>query len=309
MLAKGKVRFGITMPQKFPDGRVDPGYISEFLGKAESLGYDSVWLGEGVLSSIPNLEPILLLSYASALTSRVKLGVSTIISVLWNPVHLAKSLATLDHLSRGRLIPGVAIGPETSRYPAFGISADGRVSRFEEGIRLMKALWTQEQVTFHGRFWHMDGVSISPRPLQEPHLPLWFGAHAVPALKRAARMGDGWMGSGATSAAEFKEDIRLVRRFLEEEGRDPTSFPISKRVYLALDSDKGRALGKLQDMMGYIYGNPGLAAEVAVFGSEDEVIEGLAEIVKEDIDLVLLHPVYNMIEHAEGLAKDILPKL
>lgn len=297
------------MPQKFPDGKVDTRYIGDFLSRVEALGYDSVWVGEGHFSPIPNLEPIPLLSYAAALTTRVKIGVSALLSAFWSPVHLAKGLATLDQLSDGRLIPAVTIGPHLELYPAFGMEARNRVSRFEEGLSLMKALWTQDRVTFHGRYWNMDNVSINPRPRQTPHLPLWFGARVEPALRRAVKVGDGWMGSGATSTEEFKEHLKLVRRFLQEEEKDPATFSVSKRVYMALDPNKERALRRLEEMMGNIYGDPSLAARVSVYGSEEEVVDGLGKIMEDGIDLLLLAPAFDPTDQAERLVEDVLPKL
>ena len=309
MPSKNRTRFGIAMPQKFPDGKVDTRYIGDFLSRVEALGYDSVWVGEGHFSPIPNLEPIPLLSYAAALTTRVKIGVSALLSAFWSPVHLAKGLATLDQLSDGRLIPAVTIGPHLELYPAFGMEGRNRVSRFEEGLSLMKALWTQDRVTFHGRYWNMDNVSINPRPRQTPHLPLWFGARVEPALRRAVKVGDGWMGSGATSTEEFKEHLKLVRRFLREVEKDPAMFSVSKRVYMALDPNKERALRRLEEMMGNIYGDPSLAAKVSVYGGEEEVVDGLGKIMEDGIDLLLLAPAFDPTDQAERLAEDVLPKL
>jgi len=175
-LAKGdKLRFGIAIPQMLPTGRADPGFIANFLRRVESLGYDSVWVQEQILGVMPTLDPIPLLSYASAFSGQLKLGTAVLLTPLTSPIHLAKSLATLDQLCNGRLIVGVGIGGYTDIYPAFGISTDGRARRFEEGIQLLKMLWTEEKVTFQGRFWQMEGISINPKPLQRPHPPIWFG--------------------------------------------------------------------------------------------------------------------------------------
>ncbi|MEE9324602.1 MAG: LLM class flavin-dependent oxidoreductase [Dehalococcoidia bacterium] len=309
-MAKGdKLRFGIAIPQMFPAGRTDSGFIVNFLRRVESLGYDSVWVQEQILGVMPTLDPIPLLSYASAFSGQLKLGTAVLLTPLTSPIHLAKSLATLDQLCNGRLIVGVGIGGYTDIYPAFGISTDGRARRFEEGIQLLKMLWTEERVTFQGRFWQMEGISINPKPLQRPHPPIWFGAHARPALKRAVKMGDGWMGAGSTSTKAFKEHIRLVRQYLQEEGKGQASFPLSKRVYVAVDRDKEGAARKLQEWFGRYYGNPALALEVAVFGSEEECIEGLGEIAQEGVDMLMLNPVYDMMEQAERLAQLVLPKL
>ncbi|MCE2463334.1 MAG: LLM class flavin-dependent oxidoreductase [Dehalococcoidia bacterium] len=309
-MKKDNVQFGIAIPQTFPSGKTDLSLLSGFISKAESLGYHSAWVQERAIGGgISNLDPIPLLSYVAALSSRLKLGTSVMLSDLRNPINFAKSLATLDQLSGGRLIVGLGIGGSTDVYAPFGISPRGRARRFEEGILLMKKLWSEENVTFHGRFWQTDGASISPRPLQTPHLPLWFGAHSPAALRRAVRLGDGWMGAGSATTRAFKEEIKLVRLFLVEEGRDPTTFALAKRVYVAVVSDKKAASERLQEWFGERYGRSGMALDVSVFGSEEECVEGLGEVVSEGVDLLMLNPVYDELEQAERLTRDIIPKL
>lgn len=309
MTSKRQTRFGVAIPQKFPDGVVDTQYITEFLTTVESLGYDSAWVGEGVFGKVPNLEPMPLLSYAAALTSRVKLGVSALTFPLWNPIFLAKAVASLDQLSNGRFILGLTVGVHREDYPAFGLRPEHRLTRFIEGLDLMKRLWTSDNVTFKGKFWEMEDVSISPRPVQEPHPPVWFGSRALPALRRSVKYGDGWMGSGATSTAEFREHMEILRGFMAEEGKGQDEFPLSKRVYLALDPNKDRALRKLEEMMGFIYGDPTLAPKVSIYGDREEVAEGLRELMAEGVDLILLAPASDPRGQAELLANQVLPRL
>lgn len=304
-----KLRFGIAIPQTFPDGSINVPLVADHLRQAESLGYDSAWVLEQTIGPMPSLEPLTLVAYAAACTSRLKLGIAVLVMPLRSPVHLAKAVASLDHLTGGRLILGLGLGVGTEAYPAFGLSADHRVSRFEEAVRLMKKLWTESAVDFRGRFWQLEKVTIEPKPLQKPHPPLWFGGGAPAALKRAARLADGWMGAGASSSAAFKQALKRVRGYLEEEGRDPSTFPVSKRVYIALDRDKARASAKLQEWFSRIYGRPALALEVSIFGGEDECVEKLSELVREGLDLLLLNPLYAELDQAERLARDVLPKL
>ncbi len=309
MISKRQTKFGVAIPQKFPDGVVDTQYITEFLTTVESLGYDSAWVGEGVFGKVPNLEPMPLLSYAAALTSRIKLGVSALTFPLWNPIFLAKAVASLDQLSNGRFILGLTVGVHREDYPAFGLRPENRLTRFIEGLDLMKRLWTSDNVTFKGKFWEMEDVSISPRPVQVPHPPVWFGSRALPALRRSVKSGDGWMGSGATSTAEFREHMEILRGFMAEEGKGQDEFPLSKRVYLALDPNKDRALRKLEEMIGFIYGDPTLAPKVSIYGDREEVAEGLRELIAEGVDLILLAPASDPRGQAELLANQVLPRL
>ncbi len=309
MTSKRETRFGVAIPQKFPDGVVDTQYIADFLTTVESLGYDSAWVGEGVFGKVPNLEPMPLLSYAAALTSRIKLGVSALTFPFWNPIFLAKAVASLDQLSNGRFILGLTVGVHREQYPAFGIRPEHRLARFVEGLALMKQLWTSDSVTFKGKFWEMENVSISPRPAQKPHPPVWFGSRALPALRRSVESGNGWMGSGATSTAEFREHMGILRGFMAEEGKTQDEFPLSKRVCVALDPDKARALARLEDMLGFIYGDPSLAPKVSVYGDREEVAEGLREVMEEGVDLILLAPAIDPKGQAELFAEQVLPRL
>ena len=309
MTTNKDLRFGIAIPQIFPSGEIDPAAIARWLVKAESLGYYGGWVQEQPLGTVATLDPIPLLSFAAAVTSRIKLGTSVMLTVLRNPVPLAKSLASLDQLSGGRLMFGVGLGGYADSYPAFGMTRKGRTDRFEEGIELIKKLWTEDSVTFNGRFWQLDGQSIGPRPLQKPHPPIWFGTRSIQALKRVVRLGDGWMGAGATPTETFKDEIKRVRELLEDEGRDPATFSLSKRVYVAVDKDKSRAGQRLQEWFGHYYRDADMALRVSVFGNEEECAQGLGEVADQGIDLLMVNPLFDFEEQAERLAKDVLPKL
>lgn len=306
---KDGMQYGIAIPQMFPGGEVDPTIISKHLATVEALGYHSVWVQERLIGGLPALDAISVLTYAAALTSRLKLGTSVLLAALRSPIPLAKGLASLDQLSRGRLIVGVGLGGFADSYSAFGISPKARARRFEEGILLMKRLWTEDKVSFQSRFWQMEDLSPNSKPFQVPHPPLWFGAHAESALRRAVKLGNGWMGAGSSTTVTFKEELKTLRRLLDEEGRDPAGFSISKRVYVAVDMDRAGATRKLREWFGQYYGNADMATEVSVLGSEEECVEGLGEVISEGIDLLMLNPVYDMTEQAQRLAEDILPKL
>lgn len=309
MLAGKKAKVGIAVPQMFPYGPVDMGLVEKHLRLVESLGYDSVWTQDSVLGTMDTLDPFTLLAFASTVTERVMMGISVLVLPFQNPVHLAKISASLDQLSKGRFILGVGIGGHEEKYPAFGFDANHRVTRFQDTVELIKRLWTEESVTFQDRFWDLKNVSINPKPVQSPRPPIWFGAHAEPALERAVRIGDGWMGAGSSSTGSFKRSIKHIRNYMESVGRDPGTFPMGKRIYIAIDNDKARAGRRLDEWFGGYYHNSDLARKVAVYGSEEEVIDGLGRIIEEEPDMIMFNPVFELLEHAERIAKDIVPKL
>jgi probable F420-dependent oxidoreductase len=302
-------RFGISIPQVFAKSPIDLELIREFVPRAEALGYDSLWVQEQIISDTPILEPVALLTYAAALTSRLRLGSSVLLTVIRNPVQLAKSLATLDQLSNGRLIVGVGVGGSHVPEAVFGVPSENRGRRFVEGIRVMKALWTQPRATVTGDFWRFENVPMEPKPVQAPHPPLWFGARDAVALRRAVRHGDGWMGAGSSSSADFVEQVALLRRSLDDAKRDPATFSISKRVYIAVDDNRERAEGRLREWFALRYKNAEMGSRVSVWGSRAECIDKLGELVRAGAKHLLLNPVFDELEHLELLAQAVIPHL
>lgn len=303
------MQFAIAIPQITKQMPMDTDKLQAFLARAEALGYHSAWVQEQILGKANSLEPVTLLTYAAAVTRKLKLGSSVLLTPLRSPVQLAKSLATLDQLSGGRLIVGVGIGGHTNLYPALGISPERRVTRFTEGLRLMKQLWTEERVTFDGQFWKLENAALEPKPIQKPHPPIWFGARVPAALKRTAQLGDGFLGAGSSSIPEFKDQVAQLRGYLAEAKRDPTAFPIAKRIYLAVDSDKARGLERLREWFGYYYGNAALAEKVALVGGKQEIIDKLQEIRAAGAELLHFNPVFDEMQQMELLAREIVPAL
>jgi probable F420-dependent oxidoreductase len=302
-------RFAIALPQVFREPRMDTGALHAFLTRVEELGYESVWAQEQILGSAGSLEPVTLLAHAAALTRRVRLGVAVLLTPLRNPVQLAKALATVDQLSGGRLIVGVGLGGRPQIYPAFGLSAERRVRRFVEGLEVMKRLWQEERVTFGGEFWKLENVPMAPKPIQKPHPPIWFGARHPDALRRAVAHGDGFIGAGSSSTADFAQQVAHVRRCLVEAGRDPATFALAKRVYLAIDADRAPALARLREWFGWYYGNASLADQVAIVGSPEECVTGLREVQAAGAQLILLNFVADELANAERAARELVPAL
>lgn len=304
-----RLTLGVAIPQTFPDGRIEPRRIQSFVQRAEALGFHSAWVVEHTFGAMPALAPIELLTYAAAMTERLRLGAAVLLTALRTPVQTAKSLATLDQLSGGRLIVGVGLGGNPKVYPAFGLTAERRAARFAEGLRVMKRLWTEPQVTLDGEFYQLENASVQPRPLQTPHPPLWFGGHHELALRRAVELGDGFIGAGSASTATFAEQMKVLRSILAERGRDPASFPICKRVYLAIDRDRARAGKRLAEWFGAFYGRPALAEEVSVWGDVDTCVEGLRAVAAAGSGFLMLNPVFDEAEQLERIAADLAPRL
>src|SRR6266851_5453032 len=222
------MRFAISIPQFVSDGEFDPARFHGYMARAEALGFESAWTLEQTLGTMPFMSPLQTLSYAAACTERIRLGCVVFVTPLHSPVHLAKSLSTLDQLSRGRIEIGVGTGGRRRPFAAFGVDPDRYVARFTEGIALMTALWTEPRVTFDGEFWQLEDAAMEPKPFQKPHPPLWFGAHGPAALRRAVRLGNGFFGAGSTPTVKFAGQVQVVRAALAEAGRPAADFPVLK---------------------------------------------------------------------------------
>ncbi len=306
------MRWAIAIPQYVRDGTFDPGGLRAYLNRAEELGFESAWTQENVLGAMPVISPLELMSYAAACTERLRLGCAVFVSPLHTPVHLAKSLASLDQLSRGRVEVGLGVGGGFRDFAAFGLDKAHLVTRFTEGLAMMKALWTEDAVTFAGRFWQTEGARMEPKPFQKPHPPVWFGGSHPAALRRTVRLADGFFGAGSTSTADFAAQVVVLRAELERLGRDPAGFPVAKRVYLAVDDDPDRARQGLATELDRLYGHYGLRdmeERVAVYGRPDTVVAGLRAVAAAGAELIQLNAMFDHAAQMERLAADVLPQL
>ena len=304
------MRFAVAIPQFYSDGEFDPAAFQYYLGRAEELGFESAWTQEQLLGTWNQLAPIETMTYAAACTRRLRLGCVVFVSTLYSPVHLAKSLSTLDQLSRGRIEIGVGTGGRDRPFAAFGVDPRRYVTRFTEGIELMKALWTQPRVTFDGEFWQLQDEAMEPKPFQKPHPPLWFGAAGEPALRRAVRRGDGFFGAGAAPTARFAEQVTVVRAAVAEAGRPADSFPIAKRVYITIDDHADRARERMNAALTELYGRRVEAIEAAaVTGTAADCVRGLRQVAEAGAELILCTALFDQAEQMEQLAAAVIPEL
>jgi probable F420-dependent oxidoreductase len=307
------VRFSIAIPQLDADG-FDAQGVKDFLARAEELGFHGGWVLEQLVGPTPLLAPMELLAYAAACTTRLRLGVGVLITSLHDPLHVAAAATTVDRLSHGRLDVGVAPGGGRRQFEAFGVDRSTFIASFTEGLELMKAAWSDDpRVTFHGRFRDVDELPIQPKPVQRPHPPIWFGANAPKAIARAVRHGDAFLGAGSSTTAAFAGAVGHVRRELDEQGRDASTFTIGKRVYLTVDRDAGRARERALAGLRRIYGAMAGIEDVPVTGTPDDVVRGLRAVVDAGAQMILLNPVGATVaedrEQMEVLAAEVLPQL
>ena len=303
MKLSDKIKLGTSIPQAFMEGPVDMDVVRKIVIRSEDLGFESLWTSSSVLGGSPSLEPTGLLHYVAGLTHKVRLGVSVLVFPLHSPVTIAKSFASLDQVSGGRAIVGLGLGSVDDAYGAFGLTSARRVKRFEEGIQVMKSLWTQSNTNHANEFLHLESAMMEPKPLQKPHMPLWIGGGHHNVLRRSVRLADGWMGAGASSNSDFKERVGIIKDMIDESDRDPDSFTISKRIYIAVDSKESRAIERLSRWTGTVYGNAEMASDIAVWGSPEKCSEILNDVASVGVDHLLIHPVFDFEEQLEAVAE------
>jgi probable F420-dependent oxidoreductase len=293
-------QISVGLPQYLPGE--DPGVLARYAARAEELGFAGLWTVDSVpgaaTARAPALDGLHALTAAAAVTEAIRLGIAVIVLPTRNPALLARELATIDRLSGGRLTVGVGIGREDPAVAALGLPQDRRALRLREGLEVMRALWSRDDVSFDGEVYRFDGVTIEPKPVQQP-LPVWFGAGAPPALRRAARLGDGWMGAGSSSSAAFGEKVQVLGEALAEHGRDPATFAIAKRVYIGIEDTEGTALERMAPRLDDFYGAPGMTERVAIYGPSDACAAQLRELAAAGAQELLLNPIHDYLGQLE----------
>lgn len=214
-----------------------------FVEACEQLGWDSLWLTDRLVSEQFSLEPVTALAAVAARTRTIKFGTAVLVASLRNPAVLAKELATVDFLAGGRLLPAVGLGSaDRKEHEAAGVAKEDRGARTDEAIGLLRRLWTEEHVVHHGQFFNLSNVTIQPKPLFRPALPIWVGGRTTHALRRVARLGDGWLASSITPG-EAAFGVRTIRHYLVEAGREIEAdhYGVLLGVYLGNSRKDGLA--------------------------------------------------------------------
>ena len=277
--------FGILMPTRgvlvYADGgrpRVELNW--QMAETVERLGYDSVWVGDSITSK-PRLEPLSIMSALAARTQRVKIGTAVMLTALRHPVHLAHALATVDNISNGRVILGAGAGRGDNQmyvdeHSSVGVPVSERADRMEDGIRIMRSLWTGDPVTHESEYYPLNNVALEPRPVQEP-LPIWISSNWVRrGLKRVAEMGDAWI-TNVPSVEQFSRCWERVQQNADKVGRDAGAM--TRALYISVNlNEEDEALAEGDRFMQAYYSRPYEAVSkqlLCVFGPSEKCVEAI----------------------------------
>src|SRR6185436_16309414 len=230
-----KYRVGV-MPGPWPSGPAGRDFFWRFVELCEKSEIDSLWFSERLSSPLPIPEPMTAMAAIAARTTRLKFGPSVFVTPFRTPALAAREIAMVDYLSGGRLLPAFGIGAEQEReFLAAGVPFRERGRRTDEAIAIMRRCWSEDEVTFKGEFWQLDRITVLPKPVQQP-MPLWIGGNSEAAMRRAGRLGDGWIPSFITPD-QLRVGVRKTQAFAAESGREIPADHFGALFYCCLDPD------------------------------------------------------------------------
>ncbi len=228
------MRFGVCLPNYGKDSAFEE--IRRTALAAEALGYESVWTTDHIVVPEENIEPygrifesLTTLAMVAMLTQRVKIGASVLVLPMRNPILAAKQIATIDAASGGRMIVALGVGWNEKEYANLHANFHNRGKRLDEDIELLRALWSNENVTFHGKYTQLDRAMSAPLPAQGARLPIWIGGNGESAWRRAAKYGAGWHATGP-SPEQMAEGVKRIRELNPNK-----SFAISARLSIDIN--------------------------------------------------------------------------
>ncbi|HEU4371591.1 MAG TPA: LLM class flavin-dependent oxidoreductase [Methylomirabilota bacterium] len=307
---------GVLIPTReaIMSGRPDTAPLLTMAERAEAAGFDSVWIGDSITAR-PRHEPLTLMAAVSARTRRVRIGTGVLLPALRNPVVLAHVVGTLDRVAEGRIILGVGIAADTPairrEFAAAGVPWDRRVGRFLETLAICRALWTDDDVSFAGKHFTLQEVTVEPKPHRPGGPPIWIGGSGPTALREAARF-DAWFPTGPSSEA-FAEHFPRIQAAAHAAGRAADAVTGAAYVTLALDADRAAAERRLATFLETYYAAPAKAimARQATYAGP---IEGCVEWLQRWIDagarhLALRFAGGDQLAQVDETASRLLPRL
>lgn len=288
---------------------------AEFARRVETLGYDSVWATEGLVNQAPALDPIITMAELAHGSERIDVGSCVILSPLRNPAVLAKEIATLDFLSAGRIVLGLAVGGSSLSNPAdysvTGIDPRERAARCDEGIEIMKKLWTGERISHRGKFYRFDDIYMHPRPVQKPHPRIWVGGNADGAVRRAGRFGDGFVpiGEGAES---YKKLWAKLCESAHMADRDPSGITPAVHLFYSMAENRRSAHAIVEKTLTERYGFKVTIEDDRRFllGNADDCAEAIESYLAVGVTQFVINTVRPLAEvctDVERFAELVLP--
>jgi probable F420-dependent oxidoreductase len=303
-----KYRAGV-MPGPWPPGPGARDLFWRLVELCEGSEIDSLWFSERLSSPLPVLEPLVAMAAVAARTTRLKFGPSVLVAPLRSPVVAAREIATLDYLSGGRMLPAFGVGVEAAgEFAAAGVPFRERGRRTDEAIAIMRRCWSEPAVTFAGEFWRLEGVTVLPRPVQQP-MPVWIGGSSEAAMRRAGRLGDGWIPSFITPE-QFRVGVERTQAFAAEAGRTVPADHFGALFHFCLDRDPTAARDLAAPFLPRGRVDDAALARCTALGPPALVRERLEEYVAGGGSKFILRPACppeRMLDQIARLAAEVVP--
>jgi len=298
-------------PTEAPD--IDALY--RYAARAEALGFESLWAWDhvilGVEPSFPILDAVGTLTAIAARTSTIRLGTGVLVLPLRNPTVAAKAIGTLDVISKGRLILGVAAGWYAREFDAVGVPFKQRGRLFERNLDILTRLWTQERVTLQADEFNLREAVMRPKTVQRPRPPILIGGYVDAVLRRVATKGDGWLTYFYTPES-YTRSLEKILGFAREAGRDPKTLTGTNQLAILVGSSRAETEEPMRQWLSTEWDVAAWSEstiEHAIRGSVKECIEQLQAHVASGVDRLILIPYRYQPEQVEIIARDILPAL
>jgi probable F420-dependent oxidoreductase len=302
-------KIGLMIPGSFAGAMPPPSAFNEFFRGAEELGFDALWTIDRIFHDLNILDPLTLLTHVAAVTSRVRLGTAVLLFAFRNPVLVAKTAATLDYLSGGRLTLGVSLGGRDYEFASQGIPITQRVSRLRENLTVMRKLWTEQHVTCHGRYYHLDQVNMEPKPVQKPGIPILMGGSVDAVLKRSAEEADGWIAGSRGTPETFHTAWQKVQAYARTAGKDPATLESGKLLYIDVGEDRILCRDNLRAFTHAYYGPQYDVDATGVFGSPKECAAKIQDFIDAGAKTIVLAPTGLDVGQLTHLAREVIPAL
>jgi len=289
--------------------------LVEYGVKMEELGFDSLWVWDhvllGVQPNFPIIESLTLLTAIAARTKKIKLGTGILVLPMRNPVILAKQLGSMDLLSNGRLIMGMASGWYKREFDAVGVPFEKRGKIMDENLEILKRFWTEDMVKGDYMFHKIPAGVMFPKPVQKPHPPLLIGGYVDRVLKRAAVAGDGWL-TYFYRPESFAKSWAKIRDFAKEVGKDPDKLLNAAQLPIRIGKSRAAVESEMMEWLGKEWDYASWSESTkdsAILGTVDECVEQLKAHIAVGTQKLIFVPYRYEMEQIEIIAREIIPRL
>lgn len=304
----GKIEIGVVNNRHWSDGIP----LKQFAELGERLGFDTLWCSENTLSLLPKMSPLEALTVFALLTTRPRIGTMVLRLPLYNPLLLAKSCATIDVLSGGRLTLGVGVGGENPQeYSASGLQREERGRRANEILQVLRVLWTQKEASYAGSLFRFENVVMDPKPVQTKGPPIWIGGRSEAAMERAAKYGNGWVPYFITPQ-RYAKCVEFLHELCQRHERSLASIRLGLLQYIAIGEPHAAKEAAMEHVQKMYHLTEEQVDRYCIYGSSEQCVEklkGFVDVGVQHFAFAFMCPADQLADQIEVLGSQIAPHL